>query len=281
MSTENFKPTIWAGMLLKNLNDEHVYGALLNRDYEGEISEVGNSVKINSIGRITITDYIPNSDHATPEVLDESQVMLAITQAKMFNFLVDDVDNAQTKPKLMRDAMQEAAWGLSDVADVYLAALLEAGVQSANQLSAATVGTGASDADAYEILIDLGVALSDQNVPKGGRWCVIPPWYEGMLLKDPRFVSFGTQGNVDRLKNGQIGRGAGFTIAVSNNVPVAGSVYTVIAGYKGAATFAQQISKVESFRPERRFADAVKGLDLYGAKVTRPYGLAYCKATQA
>ncbi|KKK70955.1 hypothetical protein LCGC14_2918810, partial [marine sediment metagenome] len=213
--------------------------------------------------------------------LDDTQVMLAITEAKMFNFLVDDVDAAQTKPKVMRDAMQEAAWGLSDVADVYLAALLEAGVQSANQLSAATVGTGASDADAYEILIDLGVALSDQNVPKGGRWCVIPPWYEGMLLKDPRFVSFGTQGNVDRLKNGQIGRGAGFTIAVSNNVPVAGSVYTVIAGYKGAATFAQQISKVESFRPERRFADAVKGLDLYGAKVTRPYGLAYCKATQA
>ncbi|KKL52069.1 hypothetical protein LCGC14_2289160, partial [marine sediment metagenome] len=180
MSTENFKPTIWAGMLLKNLNDEHVFGALLNHDYEGEIREVGNTVKINSIGRITITDYIPNSDHATPEVLDESQVMLAITQAKMFNFLVDDVDNAQTKPKLMRDAMQEAGWGLSDVEDAYVASLLEAGVQTANQRAAATsVGTGASDQDAYEILVDLGVLLTTQSVPKSGRWAVIPPWYEG------------------------------------------------------------------------------------------------------
>ncbi len=285
MSLNLLKPTIWAGLLLKNLNDEHVYGAVLNTDYEGDIKDAGDTVKINSIGRVAITDYAPGSDHAVPETLDDSQMMLTITESKMFNFLVDDVDKAQQKPKIMRDAMEEAGWGLSDVADAFLATLLEAGVATAspdNTLAAAgSVGVGASDQDAYELLVDLDVLLSESSVPRNGRWVVIPPWFEGLLRKDPRFVSFGTDPNVANLKNGRIGTASGFEVKVSNNVPVAGSAFTVISGYKGAATFAEQISKVEGFRPERRFADAMKGLHLYGALVTRPYGLASVVATAA
>ncbi len=285
MSLDNLIPTLWAVELLENLNDAHVYAPLLNRDYEGQIKNVGDTVKINSIGRVTIASYTKNSTSITPETLDDSQLMLAITESKYYCFEIDDIDKRQQQPKMMRDAMQEAAWGLADTADAFIATLLEAGVATAspdNTLTAATsVGTGASDNDAYELLVDLGVKLDESNVPKGDRWVVIPPWYQGMLLKDPRFVSFGTGGNLDRLKNGQIGEAAGFTIAVSNNVPVSGSAYTVIAGYKGAATYAEQINDPEGFRPESAFSDAMKGLHLYGAKVTRPYALASVVATSA
>ena len=285
MSINNFKPTIWAGTLLKNLNDAHIYAACLNRDYEGDIKASGDTVKVGSIGRVAISDYTPGSDHAVPETLDDATMMLTVDQAKMFNFLVDDVDNAQTKPKVMRDAMEEAAWGLKDVSDVFLAALLEAGVATAspdNTLAAASaVGTASGNDDAYELLVDLDTKLTESNAPRNARWVVIPPWYEGLLRKDPRFVSFGTPENIAKLKGGLIGTASGFDVRVSNNVPLSGSAYTVIAGYKGAATFAQQIAKVEAFRPERRFADAVKGLDLYGALVTRPYALASVVATAA
>ncbi len=285
MSLNNLKPTIWAGLLLKNLNDDHVYASALNTDYEGDIKSSGDTVKINSIGRVAISSYTPGSDHAVPETLDDSPEMLTITQSKMFNFLVDDVDVAQQKPKIMRDAMGEAAWGLADTVDAFLAALLVAGVASAspdNTLTAATsVGVGAGDDDAYELLVDLDVKLSESNVPRNARWVVIPPWFEGMLRKDPRFVSFGTPENLGKLKNGLIGTASGFEVKVSNNVPVSSSAYTIVAGYKGAATFAEQISKVEGFRPERRFADAMKGLHLYGALVTRPYALASVVATAA
>ena len=50
---------------------------------------------------------------------------------------------------------------------------------------------------------------------------------------------------------------------------------------KEAATFAEQLDKLEAFRPPDGFNDAMKGLHVYGAKVTRPYALASCAVTKA
>jgi hypothetical protein len=98
-----------------------------------------------------------------------------------------------------------------------------------------------------------------------------------MLLKDDRFVSTGSQNADDTLANGMVGRAAGFDILVSNNVSKSADavpVYRAMAGYRGAISYAEQVSQVEAYRPENRFADAVKGLHLYGAKVVRSTGLA-------
>jgi hypothetical protein len=67
---------------------------------------------------------------------------------------------------------------------------------------------------------------------------------------------------------------------VSNNAPfVTGDDYAVIAGYPGAITFADQITKVEAYRPQSSFSDALKGLHVYGAKLVRPDGIATCVAS--
>jgi hypothetical protein len=52
-----------------------------------------------------------------------------------------------------------------------------------------------------------------------GRWCVIPPWYHALLLKDERFVGNGTGYNQAVLQGGVVGEAAGFQIHLSNNVP--------------------------------------------------------------
>ena len=282
MTIDNLNPTLWAGRLLANLNDMHLYKKGFNTDYEGEIRAKGDAVKINSIGRVTVSTYTKNSTISAPETLDDAQQILRITESDYFNFEIDDVDKAQQTPKIMEAAMFEAAWALADATDTFLAGELEAGVQTANILTAATsVGTGPTDDDAYEILVDLGVRLDENNVPDVARYVFVPPWYHGVLLKDNRFVSFGTDKNRANLRGAPIGEAAGFTVYRSNKVPVSGSAYTIIAGYTGAATFAAQIDKVEPFRPQDTFSDAVKGLHLYGAKVTRPYALASVVATQA
>jgi hypothetical protein len=284
MSLNNFIPTVWAGKLLKNLNNDHVYAQGCNRDYEGEITQAGDAVKINSIGRVTIGTYTKNTDMGAPETLDDAQQVLVITESKFFNFQIDDIDKAQQKPKVMSDAMAEASWGLAETADDFLAALITAGVASANILTAATsVGTGPTDDDAYELLVDLDVRLSNNNVPRVGRWVVVPPWYEGLLRKDVRFVSFGTDKNRANLRGEPIGSASGFEVRISNNVPNAAGAYDILAGYPGAVTYAEQIpsGSVKAYEPEQRFADAMKGLHLYGAKVTRPSGLAKVVATAA
>lgn len=111
---------------------------------------------------------------------------------------------------------------------------------------------------------------------------IVPPWYHGLLLKDDRFVKAGTAMTDRVLRNGEIGEAAGLRVLVSNNVPSATSttVFRILAGYAGAISVAEQISKVEAYTPEKRFADAIKGLHLYGAKVVRPTGLALLTANR-
>lgn len=48
---------------------------------------------------------------------------------------------------------------------------------------------------------------------------------------------------------------------------------SLVFGFPGAVAFAHTVAKVEAFRPERRFSDAVKGQDVFGVKVIRPSDL--------
>lgn len=280
MALENFIPEIWSARLLERLFKTHVFGqtAVINRDYEGEIRQAGDTVHIHSIGQVTIGDYTKNTDIDPPETLSDARRSLQITEAKYFNFQVDDVDIAQQTPKVMDGAMREAADGLADVADQFVAGLYV-------DVDAGNVMTGATPTadDAYEYLVDMGTLLDEANVPASGRWAVVPPWYHGLLLKDDRFVAAGTPTTDQTIRNGVIGDAAGFTILKSNNLVRTGSedaVYHLLAGHPMAWSFAEQINKVEAYRPQLRFADAVKGLHLYGAKVTRPTALVTFPATR-
>ena len=214
MAFTNFIPEVWSARLLEHLDNVHVYSALLNRDYEGDIRAYGDTVHINQIGDIAINDYT-GEDLAAPEELDSTMMELKIDQAKYFNFQVKDIDNAQSNPKVVDAAMQRASYNINDVIDNYLAGLLLAGVKSESTITAQTL----TSANAYDYLVDLGVLLNEHNVPMLGRWVVIPPWFHGLLLKDERFVGNGTGYNQAILQGGWVGDAAGFRIHLSNNVP--------------------------------------------------------------
>ena len=123
--------------------------------------------------------------------------------------------------------------------------------------------------------------LNEHNVPMLGRWVVIPPWFHGLLLKDERFVGNGTGYNQAILQGGWVGDAAGFRIHLSNNVPESAGSYSVIAGTNAAGSFAEQLVELEAYRLEKNFSDGLKGLHVYGAKVTQPDGLAVLKCTKA
>ena len=281
MSVTNLIPTMWSARLLRHLDKKHVYANLLNRDYEGEIKNFGDTVKINQIGDVEIKDFTKNQDIEAPDDLSGKQLMLTIDQAKYFNFAVDDVDNAQTNPKLMDKAMQRAGYGMNDVTDQFAANLLYVGVDAANILGTDDSPIVPTADDAYDALVDLSTLLTEANVPMDGRWAVIPAWYHGMLLKDKRFVGNGTDYNKAILEGGEVGVAAGFRILLSNNVPnTTGTKYKIIAGTNEAGSYAEQILKTEAYRPEKRFSDAIKGLHVYGAKVLQPKCLAVLTANR-
>jgi hypothetical protein len=82
MSFNNFVEQIWSQSILTALQKNLVYGALFNNDYEGEIRQKGDTVKINSVGDMTISDYVKDTDINPPESLTDAQTMLTISQAK-------------------------------------------------------------------------------------------------------------------------------------------------------------------------------------------------------
>lgn len=277
MAVTTFIPTIWSARLLAHLDKAHVYAKLLNRDYEGEIKGYGSTVKINQVGEITVKDYTRNSDIDAPEELSTADQTLTIDQMKYFNFQVDDVDKVQIRASLMDTAMQRAAYSLSDVSDKFAADLLAKG--ATNKMGTTSAPVILTAENAYEQLVGMKTMLDKKNVPTAGRWVVVPPEFEGLMLLDPRFVGTGGTKAEETLGNGAVARAAGFTIYESNNVPVASDKYSILAGYNGAGTYAEQIVETEAYRMEKRFADAVKGLHVYGAKVTRPETLVLLTAS--
>lgn len=276
MTLNNFIPAIWSANLLSNLNKAHVYAqdGVVNRDYEGEIAAAGDRVKINSIGRVTIGNYVKNTPMGEPETLTDAQRELVIDQQKFFHFQIDDIDKAQQKPKVMPEAMREAGFGLSDVADQFLASF-HTGADAANLIGNDTTPTAiTAPSDAYEFLVDLDVLLDEQDVPSDGRTAVVPSWFHGLLRKDDRFVKVGTPTSDQVLRNGMVGEAANFRVLKSNNTPnTAGAKYKVQAFSRLALSYAEQIVETEAYRPEKRFGDALKGLHVYGGKLVRPKAL--------
>lgn len=280
----DFIPTVWAARLLVALENALIYGQanVCNRDYEGEVREAGNTVKIATIGDVTVNNYVRNEDIEDPETLTDDEQNLLIDQSKYFNFIVDSVDRAQTNVNVMDQAMRHAAWKLRSEADTFIAGLMETGVDAGNVIGSSTTPKVPTKDTAYEYMVDLGVLLDEGNTPTDGRFVIVPAWFHGLLLKDDRFVWAGTVRGEGRLANGEVGEAAGFRILKSNNVPqVSGAKFKIIAGHSIATTYVEQVLDLQTYKPEKRFGDAVKGLHVYGAKVLRANSLAMLIASKS
>lgn len=279
MSVREFVPEKWSSSVLRGLEKELVFGqpGIINRDYEGEITDSGDRVKINSISSVTLGTYT-GADIPAASDLSAAQTELIIDQQRYFNIRVKDVDKVQANAELLSAGMAEATYAVRDDIDQYLSSLytdmnLVVGTEASPQ-SVATV------TDAYdEVILPLKVALGENSTPREGRFIIVPEWFEAVLLQDDRFVSFGGTDQVLNRANGAIGRIAGFTVYVSNNVTETSSHAgaKIISGVPQAWSLAVQIPvrSMEAYRPEANFADAVKGLTLYGAKVVRSSNMAY------
>lgn len=300
MSLNNFIPTLWADQLLPALRANLIYGNLFNSDYEGTISRMGDSVKINSIGDITISNYQKDTDISPPQALSDAQSTLIISQAKSYNFAVDDVDAAQAQPKVMGEAMAWAAYELANVMDTYYAGFY---TDAANLIGSsgspitptvATLANIGNGTTIYDYLVVLNQKLTENKVPKQGRWAAVPPWVTTLLLQDTRFTGYNTPearltiltSNLDASggnasSDAYLGKVAAMDVYESINAPhlsgtvgTTGSTDVVMCGHTMALTKAEGLNKVEAYRPPLRFSDAVKGLALYGAKTVRPYAVA-------
>jgi hypothetical protein len=272
MALDQFKPTLWSRRFIVNTDKALVFKNVVNTNYQGEIA-YGNQLKINEIGDITVSDYVASTGLTWQDV-DDAQKILTIDQKKSFSFAVDDVDAVQMNVSIMDGAMAKAAHSMADTIDQYIANLYsQAGVTNATNLGSAAAGLNLYSNDMPSLITYMHRYLDESNVPKQGRWVVVPPWMMQLLRYASIVQGTGFLNDPNGTALAGLGLpGMGFVWYESNNVVVdsTNSEYAIMFGSPDALTYAGQLEKIEAIRREDYFSDGMRGLFVYGAKAVRP-----------
>jgi hypothetical protein len=305
-----FIPTIWSGKLNEKFYATSVFADICNRNWEGDISNIGDKVIINNIPTLAISDYVVggNLNYQTPT---PNTIELMVDRAKYFGFNINDVLDYQAKPDLMDIFSNDAAEQMRIVIDstciyrsFYQGAAANRGSTAGAKSSSVNLGTDAapvqftgSPSTVLNTILAMAGVLDEQNVPDSDRWIVIDPLTRTLLMQSNLAQAQITGDNQSIMRNGKIGNIDRFTIYVSNQLPTeaaSGSTWVsgdgsestvtgasnankrraIIAGHKSAISFASQMVKTEQLRNPTDFGDLVRGLQVFGAKVTKPEALA-------
>lgn len=266
MSYRNFSPKIWAKQINRELERVMVFAEDCNRKYEGDVKQMGDTVKVLGVGKPTITKQVGGSIVLQdPEAVEDTSVDMVINHVAYFNYLVDDIDRRQAVGGLMDALSAESSEGTANAMDEDIAAL--AGTADAPKLYKTTT---AITVDNILKQIDLGVQKLMENDVKPETKIVItvPPWFKTILRQ--AYVQLDTN-NSAMLKNGRIGQYDNVIVKMSNNCHRnSDNGHDIMLRTQRAVAFANPMTHVEPYRPEKRFADAVKGYVLYGTKIVRP-----------
>lgn len=275
MSVATFVPTIWSGELLRELEQNLIFTQpfVTNRNYQGNIERVGDSVQITSIGEVKVKTLARGeTDLGAPQPLHLAGQTLVVNKIDTVHFSVYSIDAAQASVDIMQDAMAETSYAMQKSVDGHLASFV---TDAKNIVGTDAAPESITKANAYDKLVELQEKLNTENVPEQGRFIVIPPQMQTRLLLNTNFIASGSQQAEERLATGQIGTVAGFRVLLSNNLPnVNGARYKIYAGRAAAITFADAITQLKAYEPQQTIEDAVKGWHVYDAKAIKPAQMA-------
>jgi len=294
-----FIPALWSGKLAQKFYAATVFGEIANTDWQGDITNMGDTVIINTIPTITINDYSIGQNLAY-EVPTPSTITLTIDQGKYFGVNVNDVLELQAKPKLMDVFTNDAAMQMKIAIDQdVLLGTFNGGAAANKGATAGAISAGfnlgtdnspitLTASNILQSITALSSVLDEANVPETDRWLIITPT-ERQILMQSNLAQAQFMGDPSSiLRNGKIGMIDRFTVYVSNLTPRAAAGqnfsggaqggaakrHAIMAGHKSAITFASQIAKVESLQNPNDFGTLIRGLNIYGYKVAQTNGLA-------
>ena len=266
MAYENFIPTVWAEAINRELERACVFAENTNREYEGKVAKMGDSVRILGVGKPTITRTtgkdIVLSD---PETVEDTSVTLNINQIAYFNYKVDDIDKRQAVGGVMDALSKETSEGLANEMDRYIADMAKA----KNAVLDAAAAYQVTKDNILEKIDAAQQKLWENDVKQSTKvtLTVSPRFY--MLLRQA-YSRLDTD-NSDMLKNGVVGRYGNIIVKMSNNVAKGtGDSDLIQLKTDRAIAFVNPMTHTEAYRPEKSFSDAVKGFVLFDGKIVRP-----------
>lgn len=278
MAYQNFIPQVWNEGIERELERLCVFVEDCNRKYEGAVKKKGESVTILGVGKPTIKSIAKankNNDIDLPEEIEDTSVIMYINQIRYFNYMVGDIDRAQSVGGVMDALEKETSEALADEVDKYVAGF--ATDNSVKKLYGDTpvkVVSGVAAAGEKNILhvLDEAIQALYENDVKSTTEIVVTISPRFFTLFKQAYISKDTD-NSAMLENGKVAKYGNVQVKMSNNVCKTGDddgIDNIMIRTKRAIAFAQPLTHTEPYRPERKFADAVKGFILFDAKIVRP-----------
>lgn len=258
---KNFIPMFWSKYCETGLREALVLANFCDYKYEGEL-KIGNKLKIVGAIKPLIQEYT-GSDLEIEKLNDNSQ-FLEITKADAFAYLVDDVDEAQSKEGYLTTQFDEAKFALSESADKFVGTLAQG--CDATMKSASTDISSATDPLA---LIDEGHIKLYNNGVSDKEELAADLTPEHIVLLRRKLASLFSE-NVEYIKKGAVGKYANTLLRMSNNLYSDGTDKYEMLRTKKAIAFAGQIDKIKVSDNTKGFGEIIKGLHVYGGKLTRP-----------
>jgi hypothetical protein len=258
MAIDQFIPEVWAAGVTQSFIANQVVIPTLNNAFTGEVT-AGNKVHIINATTPTISDYSATRS-ITAEALNDTEVVLDIDQEKAFSVNVDDVDRVQASSEFA-PWVDSAGRALAEDAETYVLTEMLAGASDGNPDD---VEIDTAD-EAKAAIRAIRKEMANNKVPAAGRFVVVNPDMADLLIQGLDDAS--VAGTDSELRNGVIGRLYGFTVVES---PLFSADTPAAIGYHEAMfAFVSQIQSLESLRNPTKFADIVRGLNVYGGKVLK------------
>jgi hypothetical protein len=301
-----FIPQLWSNKLNAKFYANTMMTEIANTDWEGEIRNQGDTIRIRTAPSITINDYAGAGTTLSSEVPAPIYTDMQIDKGKYFSVQVNDVLAHQADMDLMNMFTDDAAKQLKIAIEneVFYNWFVTTGADADNKGATAgalsaeyNLGTDsapidqATPANVLNTILRMSAALDEQNVPEDGRWLIMSPYERQLLMQTDIAQAYFTGDSASTIRTGKIGMLDRFTVYVSNLLPkgttdkalVAGLSAAstgsadvgskprrmMVAGTKAACAFASQISKTEPLRNQNDFGDIVRGLAVYGRKVVK------------
>lgn len=295
-----FNAQAWSKRLVTKLDQINVMLRLINRDWEGDLQNVGDTVKVRTPGSVTMGAYTKNGT-ITYQDLTPTQESFTVSDAQYFAFKVDDIDRAQNDLNAMDIYSRRALVAISNLVETKILSKYSS-TASANQVTGAagaalTLDSGTGNTGVYYVISKLSEVLDNANVPEQGRWLKVHPAIKTLLFNDTahfirasdlgdaivmsgRFDSAGN-GTPANKAPGFIGQILGFDVYASSVKVTDGTNNYLLAGDRDAITYAGVINEIEALRLQTTFANAIRGLVLHDAAVFAENSkrLAYVKCT--
>lgn len=230
-------------------------------------SKNAKEVKILNAVRPTVKNYVPGTP-IEKEYISVTDQILKLDQYRYFNIAIDDIAKAQSVPGAMETTAKEGTLALSEEGDKYVASLIKTAYTDSS-ISKLTAGS-VTKTNAVEKLEEAFAVLYGNN-------CRVTDTYHAEVC--PKYFTALRQNltelftnNVEMAKKGYVGKYGNALVSIENLLPLGdedANVLNVLRTSKAIA-FDEQIDKVESYRPQDAFEDALKGLYVFGAKIVRP-----------